>query len=101
MALEPRRSLEALPRQARPAGWFARSFAGYASPSAWVVEPFGLTRGWRRSPQLPHSHPAALPSGLFGCTDHNELQTPHVGRAIRVASHIILGLTGLPLQIGH
>ena len=45
--LEPRRSLEALPPQARAAGWFARSLAGML-PVGWVVEPFGLTRGWCR-----------------------------------------------------
>jgi hypothetical protein len=38
-----------------------RSLAGMPR-SGWVVAPFGLTRGWPRSPQSPHSHLIALPS---------------------------------------
>src|SRR5262245_28737144 len=49
--------------------------SGKRFPSAWVVEPFGLTRGCCRSSQLPHSHHVTLPSGLFGCTDHYTLLT--------------------------
>src|SRR6185503_945239 len=48
MALEP--GGPAAASSARQVGSLGRSRGCF--PSAWVVEPFGLTRGWRRSPAV-------------------------------------------------
>jgi hypothetical protein len=58
------------PRLHRLRDWRTRSLDGMPR-SGWVVAPFGLTRGWSRSPQLPHSHRVALPYTRPTATRHS------------------------------